>query len=137
MSSLRCLFSLVGDRKDAELVSLRTAFDFTALYLDPKRSLDNPGEETGRTVADILSGIPERLGFNRMFQSNGLFLLRLVPFALDQVEPAHLGIEGKRHIRERVWLGDTHLLVVFDVLLTHIHVGTVVHPPAGIRPSSF
>src|SRR5208337_3333026 len=122
------LFSLVGDSKDAVLVTFRTALYLTALHFDPKRSFDDPGEETGSTVADILSRIPERLGFNRVFERNDLFLSGFVPLAFHQAEPAHLGIEGECHIGERVWLGDAHFLVVFDVFLAHIHVGTVVHP---------
>src|SRR5208283_1652874 len=112
------------------------AFNFAGLNLDAKRPFYYPGEKTSSTVADILSSTPKCFGFDCIIEGNCLFLLFLVPFILNQTEPAHLRIKGERHIRERFRLSYTHFFVMFDIFLTHIHICPVVHASSRKLPHS-
>jgi len=71
-----------------------------------------------------------------VWESVMVFTWSSPPFLLDEIEPAHLGVEGKGHVGEGLGVRDAHLLVVLDIFLSHIHVGTVVDTAAGASPWS-
>ena len=110
------LVFLIRDREDTVLVALGLALDLFCLDPDPKRAFDDPGKQAGCTVTNVFTGVPKGFGLDRVGERDGLQLGLLIPFFLDEIEPAHLGVERKGHVGEGLGVRDAHLLVVLDVL---------------------